>query len=79
MNFLFFFSFYQPVWFLTKCWLHLSGLSFPEPSSKIKTGSCLKIKSAQKLNGCYLIQALIGPDSRKVFVGGVCLQSEGFF
>ena len=30
---------------------------------KSKKRSCLKIKSAQKLNGCYLIQTLIGPDS----------------
>ena len=44
-----------------------------------RTRSCLKIKSALKLNGCYLVQALIGPDSWEVFVGGVCLWGGDFF
>ena len=39
----------------------------------------LKTESVLKLNRCYPIQALIGSVSWQVFVGRVCLQSEGFF
>lgn len=41
--------------------------------------SYLKTESVLKLNRCYLIQALLGPVSWEVFVGRVCLRSEGFF
>ena len=36
-------------------------------------------KSAQKSNWSNLIEARIGPDSWEVFVGGLCLRSEGIF